>query len=260
MSCLSVSDSISLSRAPPWDELFQTEAAFEPRQRRIEAANSRCQAGSRNCNLNTSEAFELISATATKRQPLRNGVARLAGYVGSRDQTDGGIARDEPTHHIDPQITLTHTNIETKKEEIMKTTSRRITSIVLITMALLGVMSAGGGVAAAAKGQPAANAYAGSNWHYTLSFAKATGLWDAKLMQSANGNLTGTVDPPTGDCLANVFSGRVSGRTVKMTWKIGAPCRAETVSVTGTIAGSHISGTVKDSLRGAGRFTAIRDY
>jgi hypothetical protein len=141
----------------------------------------------------------------------------------------------------------------------MKYTARRFISVVFISMAVLGLMSAGAG-AAGAKTQPAANAYAGSNWHYTLSFGKALGLWDAKLVQSANGNLTGTVDPPTGDCLANVVSGKVSGKSVKMTWRISAPCKAETVSVTGTIAGSHISGTVKDSLRGAGRFNAIRDY
>ena len=149
--------------------------------------------------------------------------------------------------------------LNSEKEEIMKNTARRITSIVFISMAVLGVMSAGAGVAGA-KARPAANAYAGSNWHYTLSFGKAAGLWDAKLVQSANGNLTGTVDPPTGDCLANVVSGKVSGKSIKMTWKISAPCKAETVSVSGTIAGSHISGTVKDSLHGVGHFTAIRDY
>jgi hypothetical protein len=141
----------------------------------------------------------------------------------------------------------------------MKNTTRRLVSVVFISMAVLGVMSTAAGVVGA-KARPAANAYAGSNWHYTLSFGKTAGLWDAKLAQSSNGTLSGTVDPPTGDCLANVVSGKVSGKHIKMTWRISSPCKAETVNVSGTIAGSHISGTVKDSLRGSGRFTAIRDY
>lgn len=140
----------------------------------------------------------------------------------------------------------------------MKNTTRRFVSIVFISMAVLGVMTAAAGVAGA-KAQPAANAHAAGNWHYTLSFGKSVGLWDAKLAQNANGALTGTVDPPTGDCLANVVSGKISGKSIKMTWRISAPCKVETVSVTGAMAGNHISGTVKDSLRGAGRFTAIRD-
>lgn len=141
----------------------------------------------------------------------------------------------------------------------MKNTTRRFVSIVFISMAVFGIMSAAAGVAGA-KTPPGANAHAAGNWHYTLSFAKSAQLWDANLAQNANGSLTGTVDPPTGDCLANVVSGKVSGKSIKMTWRVSAPCKAETVSVTGKVAGRHISGTVTDSLRGAGQFTAIRDH
>jgi hypothetical protein len=139
----------------------------------------------------------------------------------------------------------------------MKSTLRRTISSVLIAVMMLGVLGAG---LAGAQNHPARSAYAGNNWHFDLSFGKGTGRWDAKLHQSASGRLTGTVDPPTGDCLAKVTSGHVSGHRVSMTWQIASPCQAETVKIRGTVLKGRISGTAVDSLRGTGTFVATRDW
>jgi hypothetical protein len=143
------------------------------------------------------------------------------------------------------------------RSQNMKSILRRTVSSVLISVMMLGVVGAG---LAGAQSHAGTAAYAGSNWHYNLSFGKATSLWDAQLKQSASGQLTGTVDPPTGDCLAKVTSGQVAGNSLRMTWQISSPCRPETVKVKGTIYSGRISGTVVDSLHGAGTFVATRDW
>jgi hypothetical protein len=141
----------------------------------------------------------------------------------------------------------------------MKNHSRRIISTLLIAITMLGVMGAGATVAGA-QSKSAANANVGRNWHYDISFGQAPARWDAKLKQSSSGSLRGTVDPPTGDCLARVVSGKVTGKSIRMTWRISGPCPLETVTVKGKVSGRHISGTVMDSIHGAGTFAATRDY
>jgi len=133
--------------------------------------------------------------------------------------------------------------------------TRRIIASIVIAASMLGVL---GATVAGAQSQPAHKAYTVSNWHFNLAFGHAKRLWDAELKQASNGILRGTADPNVGDCRAKV-TGRVSGSAIRMTWRMSAPCKAETVRIKGKISGNQITGTVRDSIQGVGIFVAKPD-